>query len=231
MPTPEPIHSTKISSALRLSNLSCALALIIAVLSWFALCAQTDLTIDRVLVRGMSVLDGFSRLSSYLTNLTILLSAISFSALALKGGNPVSRFFRQPQVSTAVVAYLVFVGIAYNLLLRQLWHPTGFRALVNESLHTIVPLMSMVYWIFFVPHFQPRWKNSLLWLIYPTAYLFVTLWRGGNSGFYPYPFLNVSNLGYPRVLLNVVGLFAGFLLLIGLLLIVNRSGKGLLAKQ
>ncbi|WP_034297171.1 Pr6Pr family membrane protein [Herbaspirillum sp. RV1423] len=230
-PTPEPTLSAEIFPDRQLANLSCMLALAIAVVSWFALSAQTDITIGRVLGHGMSVMDGLARLSSYLTNLTILLSAVSFSALALQGSNPVNRFFRKPQVITAVVAYLVFVGIAYNLLLRQLWQPAGFRALVNESLHTVIPLLSMVYWIFFVPSFQPSLKKSLLWLVYPVVYLFVTLWRGDNSGFYPYPFINVRDLGYPHVLLNSVGLFAGFLLLMGLLLLINHSGKAIFLRR
>ncbi|MFL9878930.1 Pr6Pr family membrane protein [Herbaspirillum rhizosphaerae] len=231
MSTPEPTLSAEIFPDRQLSSLSCMLALLIAVISWFALSAQTDITIDRVLVRGMTVLDGVERLTSYLTNLTILLSAVSFSALALRNSNPISSFFRKPQVITAVVAYMIFVGIAYNVLLRQLWQPTGFRALVNESLHTVTPLLSMVYWIFFVPRFQPSLKKSLLWLIYPMSYLFITLWRGGMSGFYPYPFINVNELGYPHVLLNATGLVAGFLVLMGLLIFINESGKTLLLRR
>lgn len=231
MSTPEPTLSAQIFPNRQLSNIACMLALLIAAISWFALSAQTDITIDRVLVRGMTVMDGVARLSSYLTNLTILLSAVGFSALALRDNNPVSRFFRKPQVTTAVVAYLIFVGIAYNVLLRQLWQPTGFRALVNESLHTVTPLLSMVYWIFFVPRFQPSLKRSLLWLIYPLSYLFITLWRGGMSGFYPYPFINVNELGYPHVLLNATGLLTAFLLLMGLLIFINESGKSLFARR
>ncbi|MFX5747488.1 Pr6Pr family membrane protein, partial [Acinetobacter baumannii] len=87
----------------------------------------------------------------------------------------------QPTVISAVVTYLAFVGIAYNLLLRHLWTPTGFRALVNESLHTVVPLLAIVYWIFFVPVFQASLKKALLWLVYPLGYLMVTLWRGALS--------------------------------------------------
>lgn len=231
MSTPEPTLSAEIFPDQQLSTISCMLALVIAAISWFALSAQTDITIDRVLVHGMTVMDGVARLSSYLTNLTILLSAVGFSALALPGGNPVSRFFRKPQVITAIVAYMIFVGIAYNLLLRQLWQPTGFRALVNESLHTVTPLLSMVYWIFFVPRFQPSLKKSVLWLIYPLSYLFITLWRGGMSGFYPYPFINVNELGYPHVLLNAAGLLAGFLMLMGLLIVINESGKTLFLRR
>lgn len=206
-------------------------ALAIALISWLTLYAQTDLTIERVWLRGMRIWDGFSLLSSYLTNLTTLLCAISFSALFLRRRSVVGDFFRRPQIITAVVAYLLFVAIAYHLLLRQLWHPTGFRAVINESLHTVIPLMALIYWIIYVPRFRASLKTSFLWLVYPFIYLSLTLWRGKFSGFYPYPFLNVGRLGYPRVLLNVSGLFAGFFVLMGLLFLVNKSGKTVFSKR
>ncbi len=213
------------------SSAARALACLIASISWFAFVAQTDITIGRLLARGGGVLDGLDRLTMYLTNLTILMSALCFTSLALSLKTPLSRFFRQPAVITAVVTYLAFVGIAYNLLLRQLWTPTGFRALVNESLHTVVPLLAIVYWIFFVPVFQASWRKALLWLAYPLGYLFVTLWRGALSGFYPYPFIDVNALGYLRVAVNASLLLVGFLGLMGLFIAVNRSGKPVLLRK
>lgn len=213
------------------STTSRTLAGLIAAISWFAFVAQTDITIQRLLARGGGVLDGLDRLTMYLTNLTILLSALCFTSLALALTTPLSRFFRQPSVISAVVAYLAFVGIAYNLLLRQLWTPTGFRALVNESLHTVVPLLAIVYWIFFVPVFQSTLRKALLWLVYPLGYLFITLWRGALSGFYPYPFIDVNKLGYGRVMLNSVLLLAGFMLLMALLMAINRAGKPALLRR
>jgi len=57
------------------------------------------------------------------------------------------------------------------------------------------------------------------------------LWRGAGSGFYPYPFINVKQLGYQHVLLNASGLLLSFLLLIGLLQAINRSGKTMLLRR
>ncbi|OWY30160.1 Pr6Pr family membrane protein [Herbaspirillum robiniae] len=227
IPSPESLDSfgSNIFPAQRGSNASRVLAALIAMISWFAFVAQTDITVNRLLARGGGVLAGLDRLSMYLTNLTILMGALCFTSLALSLKTPISRFFRQPSVISAVVAYLAFVGIAYNLLLRQLWAPTGFRSLVNESLHTVVPLLAMVYWIFFVPVFLHSVRKSLLWLAYPLGYLFITLWRGALSGFYPYPFIDVNSLGYPRVILNSSLLFAGFLALMALFVVVNHSGK------
>lgn len=208
-----------------------ALAALLAVISWLAFIAQTDITINRLLANGHGIWAGLDRLTMYLTNLTILMSALCFTSLALSLTAPVSRFFRQPSVVSAIVAYLAFVGIAYNVLLRHLWAPTGYRALVNESLHTVVPLLAMVYWIFFVPVFQASLRKSLLWLIYPVGYLMTTLWRGAVSGFYPYPFINVNTLGYPRVILNAALLFTAFLILKMLFIVVNRSGKPVLMRK
>lgn len=231
--SPESLDSfgANIFPAQHSSSASRLLAAAIATISWFAFVAQTDITIQRLLQRGGGLLAGLDRLSMYLTNLTILMGALAFTSLALSLSTPVSRFFRQPSVISAVVAYLAFVGIAYNLLLRHLWAPTGFRALVNESLHTVVPLLAMVYWIFFVPVFQTTLRKTMLWLVYPLGYLFVTLWRGGTSGFYPYPFINVSDLGLGRVLLNSTLLFVGFVMLMGLFIAVNHSGKPSLLRK
>ncbi len=95
---------------------------------------------------------------------------------------------------TAVVVYIMFVWIAYNALLRWLWMPSGYRALVNKSLHTLVPGLAALYWLLFVPRFHLSWRRCAAWLAYPLCYLFVTLWRGHASDFYPYWFIDVSEL-------------------------------------
>ncbi|WP_244816577.1 Pr6Pr family membrane protein [Caballeronia sp. Lep1P3] len=204
------------------STASLALAAAIAMIAWLAIAAQTDLTIARSLGRGLTVIDGLARMSSYLTNLTVLLTAISFTCVATRARAPIARFFRRPTVVTAVVVYIAFVGIAYNALLRFLWSPTGYRALVNESLHTVVPALAALYWFLFVPRFHLSWRRCALWLVYPLCYLFVTLWRGSSSDFYPYWFINVAELGYERVFFNATLLVAGFLVLMSFFLFVNH---------
>jgi hypothetical protein len=125
-------------------------------------------------------------------------------------------------VLTAVVVYIVFVGIAYNTLLRHLWTPYGYRALLNELLHTVIPLLCTLYWLLFVPRFHLLLRDCLFWLIYPLGYLLITLWRGSETDFYPYPFINVSELGYERVLINAVLLLLGFFILMGVFIAINH---------
>lgn len=206
------------------------LALLIAAVSWLALLAQAGITVNRIVGRGMTVLDGLERLSSYLTNLTVLLCALCFSALALAPRRRLARrwpgaLLRKPPVVSAIVVYMAFVGLAYNVLLRHLWTPSGVRELVNESLHSLIPLLAALYWAWFVPRFQLRPRQCLLWLAYPLGYIWLTLWRGGRSGFYPYPFIDAEQLGYLHVLRNAAMLMAAFLILMGLFMAINHKRK------
>ena len=209
-----PLHTPSVSSV--------TLAAVIAVIGWLSLVAQANVTIDRTLARGLTVFDGLARMSSYLTNLTVLACAICFTCVALRTHrSPLARFFRQPTVVTAVVVYMVFVGLAYNLLLRGLWSPAPLRRVLTESLHSALPMLATLYWVLFVPRFHLRLRHCLLWLIYPLTYLGITLWRGSLSDFYPYPFINVETLGVRHVMINSALLLGGFLMLMAVFVGIN----------
>ncbi|MGF6770110.1 hypothetical protein P3T18_002589 [Paraburkholderia sp. GAS199] len=213
-----PLHTPSVSSI--------TLAAIIAVIAWVSVIAQTDVTVQRMLARGYGVLDGLARMSSYLTNLTALACAVCFTCIALRGRGPaIVRFFRLPTVVTAVVVYMAFVGVAYNLLLRGLWTPTAYRLLLNESLHSVLPMLAALYWVLFVPRFHLNLRHCLLWLIYPLAYLAITFWRGSLSDFYPYPFINVDELGVRHVVVNSALLFGGFLMLMAIFVGINHRRR------
>jgi hypothetical protein len=215
-----PLHTPSVASV--------ALASAIALIAWFAFAAQTDITVHRMLTRGYGVIDGIERLTSYLTNLTIFACALCFTCVAFftrRTRTPLVRFFRQPTVVTAVTVYIVFVGLAYNLLLRHLWTPSGWRMLLNESLHTIVPVLAASYWLLYVPRFHLTLRHALGWTVYPLAYLALTMLRGAFSDFYPYPFIDVSELGYARVLVNAAVLVLAFLLLMTVFIAINHRRR------
>lgn len=209
---------------IRDSLASVTLAMSIALVAWLAFAAQTDITVLRMLSRGYGVLGGIERLTSYLTNLTIFTCAVCFTCVGFfaRGKMPIVRFFRQPTVVTAVTCYIVFVGFAYNLLLRHLWTPSGWRMVLNESLHTLVPLLDALYWLLFVPRFHLTLRHLLWWLVYPLGYLALTMARGAVSDFYPYPFIDVGELGYGRVFINASLLVLAFLLLAAVFAAINH---------
>ena len=79
-------------------------------------------------------------------------------------------------------------------------------------LYNLSPAMFVLFWTIYVPKGGLRWRDALLCLIYPIAYLAYALAGGAVSGFYPYPFIDVDALGVPRVLMNAAALSAVVLL-------------------
>jgi hypothetical protein len=183
---------------------------ITAIIGWFSVISQFYLILVN---RVVPLLETVIRFFSYFTILTNILVACCFTILILKPASKPGAFFSRPRVLTAVTAYITFVCIAYNLLLRHLWKPEGFQLLVDESLHVLIPVLTVLYWLIFVPKTALPWKSTLPWLIYPVVYFLYVSARGLLSGFYPYPFIDVNNLGFVKVLLNDGGLILAFLLL------------------
>ena len=197
-----------------------------AVTGWFAVILQFYL---QLINRLAGVTETIFRFFSYYTILTNILVAFCFTVLLLFSRSEIGKFLSQPKVLTAVAGYIAFVGLAYHILLRHLWNPEGLQFIVDVLLHSCMPVMFFLYWLIFVPKADLKWSNVVPWMIYPVAYLLWVLFRGVFSGFYPYPFVDVNNLGYHRVLLNDGGLIVAFLLLsllfVGLGKLISRRGR------
>jgi hypothetical protein len=192
---------------------------IAALIVWSSVIAQFYLA---MINRQTSVSEALIRFFTYFTIQTNLLVAVLFTTLLLKPHSGWGRFFTRPGVATAICTYIVFVGLTYNILLRQLWQPTGLQQTVDELLHSVVPIVFILYWLIYVLKNDLKWKNIFIWLIYPVIYIIIVLIRGAVSGYYPYPFIDVNTLGYPRVFLNGLGLIIAFLLLSGIFVGIGK---------
>jgi hypothetical protein len=124
----------------------------------------------------------------------------------------ISRF-EKPGFLTAITLYITTVCLVYQFVLRGIWEPTGMQRLVDELLHTVIPIYMIVFWIAYENKKAVSWKSIPLWLLYPLVYLVYILFRGHLSGFYPYPFVNVTELGLEKVLINSVVLLLAFAVL------------------
>jgi len=109
---------------------------------------------------------------------------------------------QKPGILTAVTLYISIVGLVYQLVLRSIWSPTGMQKLVDELLHSVMPLFVIVFWYLYENHKTTSWKSFPKWLIFPSLYLVYILIRGHFSNYYPYPFMDVTQLGFNKVLLN-----------------------------
>ena len=168
--------------------------------------------------RQLPPLETVIRFFSYFTILTNALITAYFLVRALAPAGRLGRWVQQPEVGTALTVYILVVGMVYQTVLRGLVPVAGWGRVADDIIHGLVPLFMLGYWLGFVSGRPVRLRTVPYWLLYPAAYLVYTLLRGPGAGFYPYPFVDVAALGYPRVLLNsavVLLVLLAFSLLLG----------------
>ncbi len=198
----------------KLSTTQKIFATIVAATAWTGVLMQLYLT-------TISITDFFS----YFTILcnTLIVVCLCYSLLA-----PTSRpgaFFSRVSVQTAVALYILIVGIVYNTTLRGLVELMGWEKLSDNIVHVAVPVLYVLYWFVFVRRGVLQWKDTVNWIYFPVVYLIYSLIRGAAVGWYPYPFLNATRLGYGKVLLNIGIVLAVFLIAGTILVVINRSLK------
>jgi hypothetical protein len=190
----------------------------LAVLAWFGLLLQFVLTVQSNVHSGKGAVWGIVLYFGYFTILTNLLVCLALTLPLFAPSSAAGRFFARSDVNAGVATSIVFVGLAYHFLLRNLWSPHGLSLLADTLLHYVTPAAFMVYWWFAFPKGALRWGHPFIWGLYPTAYLAYALLRGAIIGNYPYGFIDVKAIGYERTLINGVGLLIAFFVL-GLILV------------
>ena len=166
----------------------------------------------------------------FFTIITNLIVGLTMTRVAL--GRRLSVF-----ALAGVTVAILFVGIVHATLLRGLVELGGLALIADRLLHYFVPIATGIYWIAFAPKIGLRWRDALLWCLYPAAYLFYVVARGSIDGRYPYPFIDVGTLGYGRMLLNSLMLLLAYLLggaglvALGRALARRRGARGPLGRQ
>lgn len=141
----------------------------------------------------------------FFTVTTNILLALAFSVPLLKPGNGTRQFFERQSVRAAIALYILVVAVIYYGVLAANHSPEGISALLNIGLHFLLPVLYTVDWLIFAPKGSMSFKHLPYWTAYPIAYGLFNLIRGQITGFYPYPFLDISSLGLSTVSLNMLG--------------------------
>ena len=192
---------------------------VMAVLGWFALLSQLYLIIKN---SSISLQETIIHYFNFFTILCNLLVAVCVTILLLKPHTKWGNFFSKNTTLTAITVYIAIVGITYNSILRFLWQPQGLQFVTDELLHTAMPLLFILFWFLFVPKKGLQYKQFFPWLIFPSIYIIYTAIYGAVTGYYPYPFVDVTKFGYLKVMMNTVGLILAFSGLSLLLIAIAR---------
>ena len=195
------------------------LAVLFALIGWFALIAQYILMIEN---RQTPIPETTIRFFSFFTILTNLLVAIYFTYIGFTK-NPTSKSIQQPGFLTAITIYITMVGLIYQIALRHVWQPKGLQLIVDELLHSLIPIITIIFWCLYEATKSVKYSQILKWAIYPVFYLCYILVRGRYSGFYPYPFIDVTSLGIEKALTNASVLLFVFIIISALFVFIGKS--------
>jgi hypothetical protein len=177
-------------------------AALLAFIAWSGLILQCGVTYH---LEG-SFLSTIWTLVWYFTIFTNILVAIVFTSLAAKPSTAI-----HPSLISAITLYIMLVGIIYGLLLHGTLDLSGGGVYTNAIFHMVMPVLIPIFWLLFTPKGQLTRRDPPRWAIYPIAYLAYALLRGEFTHRYPYPFLNITDLGWPRTLLNSAVIAIAFL--------------------
>jgi hypothetical protein len=184
-----------------------------------ALVAMASLVLQYALILGVTRDSlgpalGTLRYFSYFTilsNIAVVL-VTTHAALARPG------FFSRLTVRGGIALYIAITGAIYFFVLRHLWNPQGAQWWADTGLHYAVPLLYAAWWLICVPHGSLSWRQAATWLIFPALYVCWAFLRGAWVQEYPYPFIDVAQLGWSKVLINSAGMLLLFVV-VGLVLV------------
>jgi hypothetical protein len=187
---------------------------VVAVVALIALVWQLAL-----IVNGQAVLNESSRpdlavrLARFISYFTVLANLLVLACSVVLARNPLHEGTRWRVLRMATMVGITVTGIVHWFFLRPLLDLSGGSYVVDKLLHVVVPVLAVVAWVVAGPRSQAARPQVLGALLWPLLWGAVTLVRGSITHWWPYPFMNVDDLGWGRVLLNLLGvavLFAAF---------------------
>lgn len=207
------------------TRLARRLAGFIAFIAIAAILTQLTLNLERDVAEGKPLWMAPVNLYGYFTLWSNTLVAIITARFAIRGDTgDEGGLFGRPWLLAATVAYIVVVGVIYNLLLIDFNPQTGLRKLNDFTFHTIVPLAYPLWWCTMVPRQRLGWNALAPALVFPLAYSFVAIGKGAVTGSYAYFFIDIGKYGVLQVLLNIAGLALLYAALMGCLIAFDRRG-------
>jgi hypothetical protein len=201
------------------------IGIFLIIAGWFALVLQMIVLQNTAATSGIPVLMATVNYFSYFTILSNLLVALSRTIGLFFPETNAGKFFNRYTTQSAICVYIVIVGLVYSIALRNVWAPTGWQKLADHLLHDLIPLVYLVYWLIAIPPAVLKYQSIPKWLLFPGIYLVYSLVRGYFTHWYPYPFIQASELGYGTTLINSAFVLLAFIVVSLLLIFFNRARR------
>ncbi|SOH94054.1 hypothetical protein SAMN06273572_10381 [Monaibacterium marinum] len=156
------------------------LELAIATIAFTALMLQTYLNLAAV----PDLIECVWRMLTFFSILANLGIALVMSRAVSQNELP------SPRTSGAITVWAIVVGTFGHSFMHEVMPSTTLEITVDHTLHTIVPVSTILWWVLRAPKDGLTLFHVALWAVYPGAYLIYAMTRGAAEGFYPYPFID-----------------------------------------
>jgi hypothetical protein len=168
---------------------------------------------------GVPVSKRLADLLSYFTiqsNLFVLGTSLSLALHPRRGG----RVWRVLRLDALLG--ISITGIVYWALLAPLVDLRGWGLVAGLGFHLVAPVATVGVWLLLGPRPRVTWATVVWAFVWPVGWVVGTLVRGAVTGWYPYPFLDVTQVGYGRALVAVAGVLVLGVLLAALFRWLDR---------
>jgi cytochrome bd-type quinol oxidase subunit 2 len=162
----------------------------------------------------------FSITSAVLAGIVLLISGV-----ALLRGKSESE--RQNIARLVAAVSMIIVGAVYHLLLgdaaidpRDIGY--DWPRIPNSIIHTYAPVLVALDYLFSVKGAKPRLRKALWVVIYPLAWLGLSLIRGLSDGWWPYWFINPGSEGGVIGMLTYIFAIAAAFIVLGFVVLGLR---------
>ena len=201
----------------------------IATLVLLAIVLQIPITADRgepfFTTRTARVVNLFF----YFTIVSNLLVGAVSARLALNP-RPLSRTMAAVHVASLV--NIAITGVVYHVMLAADNEPEGVGVFTDLVFHTFIPILAVVAWLVLGPRGTID-RRVILWsTLVPISWLVIALIRGAIIDWYPYPFIDVLDIGYGGTAAYVAGITVIYLALaFGAMAVDRVLGRGTAARS
>jgi hypothetical protein len=191
---------------------------LVALIAWIGLALQFQASLG-LTGAAPAALWAMLRYYTVLSNLFVA-TVLTGTALGWRGwGTPL-------QLGGATLT-IALVGVVYALLLRGLVELAGIAKAADVLLHEATPALTVLFWLVLAPKGGLRWRYPLIWLGVLLAYFLYVLARARFDGAYPYPFIDLSRIGWARMCANGAAIGAAYLAAgIGVVWVDGRLAAG-----
>ncbi|VXB59340.1 Pr6Pr family membrane protein [Plantibacter sp. T3] len=220
------VHPTQVAPSAVVVTASRVVYLLIAVIIAISLVIQIVLVITGgadARSGGVDMSVGLAtRFARIFSAFTILSNLIVFAVSVLLAIDPLrdGRLWRVARLDALLS--IVITGIVYAVVLAPQVNLTGWALVITIGFHYLSPWLTLGAWLVFGPRPRFTWSTVAWAFLWPLAWVVFTFIRGGITGWYPYPFLDATRLGFDGAVRNALMVLVVAIVFAVLLKLIDR---------